>query len=183
MRQPRDPRLPLIELVAVVVPVRHVPLVLPRVLVHARPVLVVLLAVPLVAVLALVPVRELPLQVLRRHIPQNGSSFLLIAPISSRVARSSGFSGWGPRGRRGPPAGGPARPRPSVLPSPRMSGSPGRRRPARTRTPKIAGLLARNTNSGRNRTFAGYGIARRRAAPGSWRPPAAPPPESWRRGE
>src|SRR3989304_5793006 len=99
MRQPRDPRLPLIELVAVVVPVRHVPLVLPRVLVHARPVLVVFLAVPLVAVLALVPVRELPLQALRRYIPQNGSSFLLIAPISSSVARSSGFRGGSRRAR------------------------------------------------------------------------------------
>ncbi len=56
-------------------------------LVHAGAVLVVLLAVPLVAVLAEEFLRQLRLEFV--YMPQNGSSFRLIAQISSSAESSS----------------------------------------------------------------------------------------------
>jgi len=67
--------------------VGDVPFLLAVVFVHARAVFVVLLSVPLVAVLAEVLLRQLRLELL--YIPQNGSSFRLIAQISLSTCPSS----------------------------------------------------------------------------------------------
>ena len=79
--------LELLRLIAFVVPVCDVALVLAEMFVHARPVFIVLLAVPLVAVLAEEFLRQLRLEFV--YMPQNGSSFRLIAQISSSAESSS----------------------------------------------------------------------------------------------
>src|SRR5207244_10712296 len=73
------PPLELLDLVALVVTVCDVSFFLPEVLVHARAVFVVFLPVPLVAVLTHMLLRQLRMQV--AYIPQNASSFRLIARI------------------------------------------------------------------------------------------------------
>src|SRR5206468_3654933 len=97
------PTLELFRLVTFVVSVRHVPLVLAEMLVHAGAVLVVLLAVPLVAVLAQVALRQLRLEL--SYIPQKGSSFRLIAQISSSAESSSWVRSVRPRSARASASG------------------------------------------------------------------------------
>src|SRR5205807_1040490 len=94
------PPLELLDLVALVVTVCDVSFFLPEVLVHARAVFVVFLPVPLVAVLTHMLLRQLRMQV--AYIPQNASSFRLIARISSRTMASSWLISFRPPRTRTP---------------------------------------------------------------------------------
>src|SRR6267378_4786881 len=76
-----------LDLIAFMVAVRDVALLFAQVFVHARTVLVVFLAVPLIAILAQMLRRQLGLEL--DYIPQNGSSFRLILLSWSSASISS----------------------------------------------------------------------------------------------